>query len=338
MSGLRLDRIIGGFQKATAGKYGKYDLVIFGENHVSDTDLEREIETLRKIKPDYLLMEALNDLKPVRLSEAGPFVHMSIKSSILDNIKDISEYKSQYTKLSQIYSSIKDNVEKSKSILKEKGAYDLSPSVIGKLSYEEKDRLFDISEQKKNYISMRNFIKNHPAFEDTLDVPIAELPNAYTKALLNYSIRDYRNENGLSEQLLYLLQNASKSDISGETNHVKLLTEAYKNNSSVLIAGVDLNHSKKFTSDTRRREEEMGSLLAKYTKEAKQYSKKAFAVVGSAHVMKGSPIFKYLEKAGISYKVLRSNSSYSMARAVAYATYMSAISSDVYNEKERQAR
>lgn len=336
MSGLRLNRILGGSQKVRAGKYGKYDLVIFGENHVSDTDLEKEIETVRKIKPDYLLMEGFNDLKPVRLSEAGPFVHLSIKSSLLDNIKDLDGYKSQYTKLSQLYSSIKDNIEKSKSLLKEKGAYDLSPATIEKLSYEEKDRLFDITEQKQNYMSMRNFIKKHPRFEDTLDVPIAELPNAYIKALLNYSLRDYRRENGLDEQLLYLLNTASRSDISGETNHIPLLTEAYKNNNDVLIAGIDLNHSEKFTSDIRRREEEMGSLLAKYANEAKQYSKKAFAVVGSAHVMNGSPIFKYLEKAGISYKVLRPNSSYSMARAVVYATYMSAMSSDIYKEKENK--
>lgn len=337
MSRFGLDRILQGSERAQGRKYRKYDLVILGENHVSDTDLEKEIEIVRKLKPGYLLMEGFNDLKPVRLSEALPPVHLNIKSELLDGISDASEYRAQYSKLSQLYSSIKNNVEKSKSMLKEKGVYDLSPAAIKGLSDEEADELFDVMEQKQNYVSMRNFIKKHPKFEDTLKVPFTELPNAYIKSLLKHVLKDYRQENAVSEKLLYLLKSASKSEISGGINHIQMLSEAYKNNRNIVIAGIDFGYGKKFTADNKKREEEMGTLLAKYAKEAKQYSMKAFAVVGRAHLRKGSPLFDYLENAGLSYKVFKPNSSYSLARAAVYSAYVSNISSQDLNDYRKNS-
>ncbi|MCL5017865.1 MAG: hypothetical protein M1573_01325 [Candidatus Parvarchaeota archaeon] len=326
MSILGLDKILGGSEGARARKYRKYDLVLFGENHVSEGDLEKEIETIRKLKPDYLLMEGFNDLKPVRLAEAIPSVHLSIRSGLLDKISDPSEYRSRYNEISRIYSTIKDNVEKTKIMLKEKGIYDLRPAALEMLSDEEADKRFDLMEQKQNYKSMRDFVKKHENFEDTLDVPFAELPNTYVKYLLKQVLKDDRQDSELSQQLMDLLQTASDSDISGKINHTKMLAEAYKNNKNVMIAGVDLAYREKINAGNRKREEEMGSLFAKYAVEAKQYSMKALGIVGKTHVRERSPIFDYLRNADVSYKVLRPNSDYSYTKAVIYTAYIAGMS------------
>ncbi len=332
MSGLRLDRIIGGFQKATAGKYGKYDLIIFGENHVSRKHLEEEIEILKQMKPGYLLLEILGDFKPARLETAIPAAYLNLKNALLNRISDEDDRLEIENALKEIYSKELAYLEESKSILNGPTFRTISISEARELTFERFNELMDTEYKLKDYLERSDFMAKHKSFYDMLNTPMHEFPTTYLFNVRDRLVSLGQKAAGISWLANSILLEKKRMSESGANNEFQLLLTAYKANKDVKVAGINLDSSEIFLATHDERTSIMGQRIAKYASMAKEEGKNTFVVLGANHVNKNSPIFYYLDLTGLSYKVLTTDPEVSEIDNLNYTYYMERIAGEWYKK------
>lgn len=319
---------------AYSGSYGNYDLVIFGENHVSKKHLEEEIEIVKEMKPGYLLLESLGDAEPERLETAIPAAYIDLKNALLNRTSDEDDRLMIENALKEIYSKELAYLEDSKSILNAPTFSTISESEARELTFERFNELRETEYERKQYLEMRDFITKHKTFDDMLSAPIHEFPTGYL-----FKVRDRLASLGQQAASVSWLANSILSEKermseSGATDLFQLLLAAYKADKDVNVAGISPDSSELFSVTYDERTDIMGQRIAKYAFMAKEEGKNTFVVLGANHVNKNSPIFYYLNLIGLSYKVLTTDPMVSDIADLKYNFYIESMA-DEWHKKHR---
>lgn len=313
--------------------YRNYDIVIFGENHVSQKHLEEEIEIIKEMKPGYLLLEILGDNKPSLLKTTVPAAYFDLKHDLLNKISDRDDCLMIEKSLKDLYSRELTYLEESKSILNAPTFRTISESEARAMTAEQFNELMDTEHKLQDYLEMRDFTGKHKSFDDMLSTPLHEFPMGYLFKVRDtlVSFGEYPAQAGwLANSILIEKKRMLES---GATDVFQLLSAAYKANEDVKIAGISFKMSESVSSTFDERSTRMGQSIAEYATMAKNEGKNSFAVLGANHVTKDSTVLNYIKPTGLSYKVLATDPETSGITNLRYILYM-----DKFTEEERNKR
>lgn len=306
-------------------KYEKYDVILFGESHVSEDDLNKQVKIVEELAPKYALFEGLNDMPLTRLSKLYKDLNYFIN---LFNDKD--EKENAVAILMNVYKEEKESLKDLKTLLKEVTLNDLHYTELGNLSKDEKYNLY-LRQKKKDYlVNLDKFMKKYNDFNDTLNIPIYMFPTEYLSKLKE-KFRELYSCNSSAQKavsrLTLLIQFIEDSRFQLEINHATdkdiIRSVAYTKNKEAFTAGIDLSSEIKLNASNYERELRMGQKIVEYGKIAKDQGEKAFVSVGKYHLREDSAIYDYLNSSGLSYKVINKKSNYSYYDALMYDIYMS---------------
>ena len=265
-----------------------YNLVLYGENHISKKDQEREIEIIKKFKPDYILDE-LPQLDSIPLKEEDYYgVTMNLENDFLNKITDKNLRSKTEDELNEIYSSMKKSLRKRRYINDFATFNDIIKRPLVELPPKY---LKEVSKVLYEYTYKQNVAERAESN--------GGIPFNFRLALTNLSVSgDILNLKRPNKLLFYL--------------------NAYEANNDVNVIRIDLPvdqiekgyYEKKFCRRNneldKKREEEMSRNIDFFANGAKIRGEKIFVRVGDYHLRENSEISKYLDASGLQYKLFRS--------------------------------
>lgn len=312
--------------------YSDWDIVIFGENHVSRKHLGEEMEIINEMKPGYFLLEALGNFQLGLLKNAIPAAYVDLKHDLLDKILDKDDHLTIEKTLKGLYSKELVYLEESKSILNGQTLSSLSESEARKLTAEKFNEMVDRENKIDNYMEMRNFTNKHKSFDDMISTPLHEFPMGYLFKVRDALIPLGYEAMGMAKLANSILWEKKRISESGANDIFQLLSAAYQANKDVKIAGISLDSSELFSLTSDERTHRMGQSIAKYAAIARDEGKKTFVVLGANHAKEGSPLFYYLNQTGLSYKVFITDPDVSEVSELRYRYYIEEAAAEELNK------
>lgn len=285
-----LERLLSSLPKKTEeiGEIENYSIIVYGESHISEKDQQREIEIIRKFKPDYILEEGGSSIISLK-NEDYYGVTMNLEKDFLNKISDKNLRSKTENELNEIYSSMKANPRKNKYMEDLTTFNDvMKRSLVGlPVNYlEEVEKIFH------GYINSQNRVENFKRNDVIF--------NNFQRALTNLV--------------------AYKKDVldSKQPNKLILHLTAYNANNNVKVIEMDLPaleiegyyyRKKPYQRDNdlnKKREERMARNIASYANTVKNSGERIFVKVGDYHLRKDSAISRYLDGSELPYKIFRS--------------------------------